>query len=165
MERTTSERRLLEVSSGDQYLSPNRNEPIASLSADVHQQQQQQQQQQQAYLQPPEYCPPPQSVQFQTASAIATSQPPAISQMPAVVATQQQTGYQRTGTPSMGQLHPDYQVPNFFNLTHSKLKISPIRTFGKINKTEIVETTGSVYFKKISSFAAAVAGNRPHGQN
>ena len=113
MERTTSERRLLEVSSGDQDLSPNRNEPIASLSADVHQQQQQQQQQQQAYLQPPEYCPPPQSVQFQTASAIATSQPPAISQMPAVVATQQQTGYQRTGTPSMGQLHPDYQVPNF----------------------------------------------------
>ena len=98
-----SERRLLENSIGDQDISPNRNEPIASLSADVQQQQQQQLQQQQ-HLQPPEYCPPPQSVQFQTASAIATSQ------TQTTVTTQQQTGYQMTGSPSMGQLHPDYQV-------------------------------------------------------
>ena len=132
MERTNSERRLLEVSSGEQDLSPNISEftTIASVSADVaalqqqqqqqqyqlqlqHQQQQQlllqqqlhqqQQQQQQLYLSPPSYSPPPQSVQFQTASSLQTSH--------SIVATsQQQTGYQMTVTPSIGQLQPDFQV-------------------------------------------------------
>jgi len=131
MERTISERRLLEVSSGEQDLSPNLSEftPISSVSADVaalQQQQQQQQQlqlqqqqqlqmqqqlhqqqhqqqQQQLYLSPPSYSPPPQSVQFQTGSSLQTSQ--------SIVATsQQQAGYQMTITPSIGQLQPDFQV-------------------------------------------------------
>ena len=125
MERTISERGLLEASNADQDLSPvgagNGNEFIPSVSADVaalqqQQQQQYQQQQQQLQQQYQQQQLQLQQQQLQLQQQQQYLQPPSYSPPPPSVQYQtpssqtNQPGYQMTLTPAVGQLQPDFQV-------------------------------------------------------